>query len=120
MADTFPPVRHATLLGFSIMHKEWPNVVRLGVHAPNQQRATYDDNANLRDVVQQNRNTTLSQAAWMEFNKKTVAHHLIHPDMPRPQSLSTTYSDFPTIASFNKGRKEWRLRTRQTSTVGRM
>jgi hypothetical protein len=94
------------------LHAERPNVVRLWVHLPGQQMATYNPaQRSLEDIAAEPPPTILM--AGMEFNKELAA------DDPLRAVL---YPDLPTVAWWDKRSKSWIERVRQFTRppVGRM
>jgi hypothetical protein len=61
------------------VHYQSPPVMRLAVHLEGEQFVMFGEDANVEDIVQQNRLTTLT--AWFESNKEDDrGAHLLYPD----------------------------------------
>ena len=104
------------LLKFPI-HEEFPSVVRLVVHLPEQQQVLFDDNGNIMEVLDKAEHTKLTR--WFEFNskKKEEYHNTLqtNQDAQPHVCLSTLYHNFPRIASWIKTKK-WKERKRVVTT----
>ena len=74
------------------LHHNYPSVIRLHIHLPNQQRITFDELANLTDIVEERRETTLTN--WLEYN-------LLHQD-----GRHLTYADFPTEFTYRESKDQ--------------
>jgi hypothetical protein len=70
------------LLGLTL-HDEWPNVVRLDIHLPRQQRMVFDPTADEIDLLEQLTATTSTLMGWFSLNADDVnaRQHLYH-DIP--------------------------------------
>jgi hypothetical protein len=94
------------------LHDERPNVVRLWIHLPGQQLATFNPNeVTTQEVAARPPATTLT--AWMDFNRSLPEGHPLR---------SVLYPDFPTVATWNSKDKEWKTRVNRQvrPPVGRM
>lgn len=103
------------LYGFSI-HREEPNVYRLDLHLPDEQRVTFAANADLQQVLQNATRTKLTE--WMAFNHTQQQRHAA--GQGRHACLDTLYHDFPAIATWQRDRKAWTDRKQGGAPVGRM
>jgi len=70
------------LLGLAL-HDEWPNVVRLDIHLPRQQRMVFDPTADESALLEQLTTTTSTLMGWFSLNADNVnaRQHLYH-DIP--------------------------------------
>ena len=70
------------LLGLTL-HDEWPNVVRLDIHLPRQQRMVFDPTADESDILEQLTTSTSTLMGWFSLNADDVnaRQHLYH-DIP--------------------------------------
>ena len=64
------------------LHKEWPHVVRLDVHLPQQQRMVFDPTADEDDLLEQLTTTTSTLMAWFTLNAddafaRTLLYHQV-------------------------------------------
>jgi hypothetical protein len=104
------------------MHGQTPAVTRLQVHLPGQQLVHFNPAADLMDALVDDSTTILMDyfkfvaAEWARY-KETCVEGAEPP--PLPVSLTTTYVDFPGIATYTKG-KGWSLRKNTTTAVGRL
>jgi hypothetical protein len=65
------------------LHKEWPNVVRLDIHMPRQQRMVFDPTADEDALLQQLTSTTSSLMGWFELNADDAfARTLLYEEVP--------------------------------------
>jgi len=105
------------LYGFDL-HKEHPNVVRLGMHLKGRQTILFQEATNATAVF--NRNPHITLTAGFTFNK--IAWEHLNPSAPLHLALNTLYHDFPHIATWKKKEKQWALRTQTPSLlpIGRM
>jgi len=91
------------------MHDTAPAVYRLGVHLQDEQTVTYPEDAELEQVLEQQRADTNLQA-WFKYNANhTDAHGIL-------------FGDMPATHSFDKQAGVWsrRVRHMKLPTVGRM
>ena len=85
----------------------WPPVQRLAVHLQGEETVTFDDNANLQQVLGRDHTTTLT--AWFKYN-------MSHDDGNRQLS----YQEFPEHYRYDKNKRTWTKRVSNTKSVGRM
>src|SRR5271163_942319 len=99
------------LLRFS-MHEEYPNIVRLQVHLPNQQLVMWDEDAspNLQAVVenQGTKDTTL------------MGYFKANADPQTLQARDLLYQDFPSKFVWDPKTRKWHLRKTKERAIGRM
>jgi hypothetical protein len=91
------------------MHAEWPPVVRLAVHLPDQQPVLFDANAGpaqLAAAVEASRKTTLTQ--WMVLNAVD------------PAARTHLYREMPEHYTWDRSKKEWRARRAARIAIGRV
>jgi hypothetical protein len=70
------------LLSLSL-HDEWPNVVRLDIHLPRQQRMVFDPTADESDLLEQLTTTTSTLMGWFSLNADDVnARQYLYHDIP--------------------------------------
>jgi hypothetical protein len=111
------------------LHREWPNVYRLAVHCEGEHVITYntEGNPDVEGVLFQDDRVACPLApiskksdstlmAWMKMNA-----HLAATDRNN-RALQTLYGDFPSVASYSKQLKKWKVVDEGTrrDTVGRM
>jgi hypothetical protein len=102
------------------MHEEVPNVVRLAVHLPEQQRVDFEP-GHAQEALGCSTSTLLG---WFKFNQDAKDEHerelrrsnANHPPPSRPRCLDTLYHNFPAIAVWNG--HEWQLRKRMHNSRG--
>lgn len=70
------------LLGLSL-HDEWPNVVRLDIHLPRQQRMVFDPTADEAELLSQLTSTTSTLMGWFSLNADDAnARQYLYHDIP--------------------------------------
>jgi hypothetical protein len=89
------------------IHFRWPPVFRLTFHTKGNQRVVFKDNSNLKTVLNFNNSKGTMFLAWMEANKE---YH---------QGRHLTYTQFPTLFTYDSDGRFWKLRKRGGS-VGRL
>jgi hypothetical protein len=89
------------------IHRRWPAVNRLTFHLEGKQKLIFKDSSKLTNVLKYNEKLGTMFLAWMDANKKY------------PQGRHLTYSQFPTMFTFNSRHRRWRLRKSGTS-VGQL
>ena len=98
----------------SPMHEEFPNIVRLQVHLPNQQLVTWNEDGtpNLQTVVenQGTRDTTLT--GYFKANA--------NPTEKYREARHTLYQDFPSKFVWQAGDRKWTKRKTKDTALGRM
>jgi hypothetical protein len=102
------------------MHEEVPNVVRLAVHLPEQQRVDFEP-GHAQEALGCSTSTLLG---WFKFNQDAKDKHerelrrsnANHPPPSPPRCLDTLYHNFPAIAVWNG--HEWQLRKRMHNSRG--
>ena len=111
------------LFAFSVCH-QWPAVESLDVHLPQQQMVHYQENQPLSHAVATGNLRRTRLLAWFEFNRKQRGQYADalrqDPRTPVPRALETCYSDIHTVARWDGGSREWKLRKRHSETIGRM
>lgn len=85
------------------LHKEWPNVVRLDIHMPHQQRMVFDPTADESDLLMQLASTTSTLMGWFALNIEDAF------------ARSILYTDIPAFYTWQDG--AWRRRLRNTVRV---
>lgn len=85
------------IFGFDI-HRHFPPVQRLSVHLENENNITYDENANMTNILSEEflRRTTLTQ--WFVANQMY------------PEARTLTYCDFPKKWCYDQSTRTWVLR----------
>jgi hypothetical protein len=89
------------------IHFRWPPVFRLTFHTKGNQRVVFKDDANLKNVLKFHNYKGTMFLAWMEANKE---YH---------QGRHLTYTQFPTLFTYDSDGRFWKLRKRGGS-VGRL
>ena len=65
------------------LHDEWPNVVRLDIHLPHQQRMVFDPTADEEALLEQLTTTTSTLMGWFSLNAEDVnARQYLYHDIP--------------------------------------
>ena len=83
-----------------------PPVQRLAVHLKDAETVYFADAADMQQVLDRNRTTTLT--AWFDYNKRFEdGRHL-------------TYQQFPEHFTYDKTKKSWSKRVAKRFCVGRM
>src|SRR5277367_5584026 len=94
------------------MHEEYPNIVRLQIHLPNQQLVMWDEDAgpNLQAVVenQGSKDTTLTGYFKANADPQTL------------QARDLLYQDFPSKFVWDPKTRKWHLRKTKERAIGRM
>jgi hypothetical protein len=89
------------------MHREFPNVIRLAIHLPNQQIVYFNEKEDLNTFENDVKDTTLT--AWFETNKKDI------------KARNILYPDFPKYYTWNNSTKKWIKRKKNnTESIGRV
>lgn len=111
------------LLGFEMAGIS-PNVVRLQVHQPGGTTVVIRPEDNPQDLAAR---AEISQLLlYFKFNKTISDAHTAalatNPAAPLPVALTTCYQDAPRIATYDKGKKAWKMRKNVLGRppVGRM
>ena len=92
------------------LHKEWPPVVRLHVHLPQQQNVVFDPTVDEQELIAQLYSSTSTLMAWFHLNTSDVfARSLLYHELP----------EFYTWAAVANG-GSWNRRIRPLMAVGRM
>ena len=92
------------------LHKEWPPVVRLDVHLPQQQNVIFDPTADEQTLIAQLHSTVSSLMAWFQLNTGDMfARTLLYTEVPEHYTWVTV----PNGGS-------WRRRQQRKMAVGRM
>ena len=89
------------------LHNEKPDVIQLCVHLPGQHRVLFQDDEQLKDIIERSTIEKSTLTAWFHANT-------IYPD-----ARQTTYADFPIQWVYNNQTKNWKPRQRGDS-IGRM
>ena len=82
------------------MHEEYPSVVRLQVHLPNQQLINWDEHVapNLQQVAAQAAEKDTTLTAYFKANEQF------------PEACNYLYQDFPIhFVWIKKGNKKWKV-----------
>ena len=97
------------LLQFS-MHEEFPNIVRLQVHLPNQQLITWNEanSPDVQAVVEQQGNKDTTLTAYFKANAEY------------PAARQLLYQDFPSKFVWKKNVRKWQPRRKHGFAIGRM
>ena len=92
------------------MHEEYPNIVRLQVHLPGQQTVVWNEETavDLQTVLEGQRDKDTTLTAYFKANIKY------------PEARDLLYQDFPSKFVWNVKKKEWTLRKKGESAIGRM
>ena len=89
------------------LHANLPHVLRLAVHLENQQPVYFSEQAELKDVLSKQRDTTLT--GWF------VANQSFH------SAREITYTNFPDKFVWNKSERKWKPKVKGHGTmIGRM
>lgn len=90
------------IFGFHL-HNEFPRVLRLSIHLPNEQMLVFEKNENLKNVLEKNTFTHLT--AYFERNKIDVS------------ARSILFADFPKYYTYHLTNKTWNTRIRGNSEI---
>jgi len=85
------------------MHEEYPSVIALTVHLPNEQYVIYNENQSAENILN-NKETTLTE--YFELNKND------------PEARNYLYTEIPKHYIWQK--KKWIKRKRKSDMIGRM
>ena len=89
------------------LHKEFPSVMRLDIHLPNQQQVIFDPTADRRDILEMAERSTSSLLEWFALNTRD------------PAARRYLYTDIPEFYIWKNG--TWMPRTlKGCAAVGRM
>lgn len=88
------------------LHGHNPSIVRLSVHLPDEQIVIFNDQADLNNVIQENKESMLM--AWFSLNQID------------PRAHDFCYIEIPEHYTWNSTSRQWRRRVRDISTIGRL
>jgi hypothetical protein len=96
------------VLGYKL-HGEYPSVMALEIHLPDQQFKVYDSSTNIETLLEKNFKTTLT--TWLDFNNTCAPDEL---------SLRLLYREMPRHYTYS-AQKKWKLRMRDhVNMIGRI
>ncbi|XP_028791347.1 uncharacterized protein LOC114747221 [Neltuma alba] len=82
------------------IHRRYPSVERLSFHLPDQQAVFYTANDEMPSLVERPRVKESMFLGWLAKNKEDSF------------ARTLTYTEFPQYYTFNKQKREWRMRQR--------
>ena len=91
------------------MHEEFPNIVRLQIHLPNQQTVVWNENTavDLQSIVDE------------QGNKDTTLTGYFKANIKYPEARDLLYQDFPSKFVWDVKKRQWTTRKRGFA-IGRM
>src|SRR5687767_11476601 len=90
------------------MHGRNPNVQRLAVHLPDQQTLTFNEEANLSNIMEHDITHKTTLTSWFEENVESS------------DAQNYKYIDFPSHYTWNATHHKWNRRKNTTKAIGRL
>lgn len=89
------------------LHKEWPPVMRLHIHLPNEQCVVFDPTADSEDIHHACESSTSTLLQWFELNKQD------------PAARSLLYTRVPEHYTWSQSNRQWSKRRTKAVQIGR-